>query len=63
MHEATEFVSIVSKLPGKIVIVDNTGMKVNAKSVLGALYAMEFDELWCESENDIYFHIKQFAID
>ena len=62
MSDANEFVAITSKLPGKIVVVDNNGLAVNAKSILGMLYAMEFEELWCESENDIYYNIEKFVI-
>lgn len=61
MTEATEFVSITTKLSGEIVVIDNKGMRVNAKSILGMLYAMEFEELWCESEEDIYAHIIKFV--
>lgn len=62
LSNAKEFVEIASKLPGQIVIRDNTGMRVNAKSLLGMLYAMEFEELYCESENDIYSHIEKFIV-
>lgn len=61
MTDATEFVSITTKLPGQIVVVDNKGMRVNAKSILGMLYAMEFEELWVESDEDIYMHIVKFV--
>lgn len=60
--DAQTFVNITSKLEGKIVVKDPNGLCVNAKSILGALHAMEFTELWCESENDIYMKIKDFII-
>ena len=44
-------------------IKDNEGMCVNARSVIGMLYAMTFNELWCESDNDIYQNIKDFIIE
>lgn len=62
MTDVTEFVSITSKLSGAIVVVDNKGMRVNAKSILGMLYAMEFEELWVESDEDIYNAISKFVI-
>ena len=62
MTDVTEFVSITTKLPGTIVVVDNKGMRVNAKSILGMLYAMEFEELWVESDEDIYNAISKFII-
>ena len=61
--DAYRFSLITSQLEGKIYIVDaNEGIKVNAKSVLGALHSMEFSNLWCESEKDIYHAIEDFII-
>lgn len=62
MQEVSKFIGIVSQLDGKITITDNQGLCVNAKSVLGALHALEFTELWCESENDIYTAIEDFIV-
>lgn len=62
MEDVTDFVSITSKLPGAIVVIDGSGMRINAKSILGVLYAMEFDELWVESEEDIYTSIQKYVI-
>ena len=44
MRDAQNFVNIASKMPGAVYITDNAGLKVSAKSLLGALYAMEFSE-------------------
>lgn len=63
MTEATNFVGITTKVPGRVIVYDNCGMCVNAKSILGMLYAMEFEEIWCESEEDIRSRIEQFAVD
>lgn len=62
MHDAAKFVNITSQLDGKIIVTDSEGLKVNAKSLMGMLYALEFDELWCESERDIYSHIIDYII-
>jgi hypothetical protein len=29
---------------------------------MGMLYAMEFEELWLESENDIYMKVQDFVV-
>lgn len=63
LKDAQKLADITSKLPGRITITDGSGLCVNAKSVLGALHAMEFEEIWCESENDIWFSIKDFSYD
>ena len=62
VQDVNKFVNITSQLDGKITITDNAGLTVNAKSVLGALHAMEFEELWIESEKDIYSAIEPFVI-
>lgn len=62
MHDAAKFVNTTSQLDGQIVVSDQKGLRVNAKSLMGMLYALEFEELWCESENDIYSHIENFII-
>ena len=62
MRDVQDFVRIATKMEGKVHITDGAGLKVSAKSLLGALYAMEFEELWCESENDIYRNIEDFIV-
>jgi hypothetical protein len=60
--DVNKFVSITSKLKGRIVIKDSNNLCVNAKSLLGTLHAMEFNELWCESEEDIWLAIQDFIV-
>lgn len=63
MRDIQRFVGITSKIPSnsKITVTDNNGMVVNARSVMGMIYAMEFSELWCESDKDIYSSIREFV--
>ena len=61
-QDAKSFNAIASRLKGNIYITDNQGLKVSAKSLLGSLYALEFDELWCESDEDIYRNIQEFIV-
>jgi len=63
LSDVHAFVKIASSCAcGDVYITDGNGLKVSAKSILGALYALEFDELWCESEEDIYHNIKDFIV-
>lgn len=62
LREVQTFVNIASGISSPVHITDNKGLKVSAKSILGAMYAMEFDELWCESEEDIYRSIENFIV-
>ena len=57
MSDINKFIAITTKLPGIIKLTDGDNYSVSAKSLLGALASMEWDELYCESENDIYTHI------
>ena len=61
MKDVTEFVAAVGGYDFPITITDNTGLRVNAKSIIGAIHAMEFRELWLEAEQDIYEAIKPFV--
>ena len=60
--DAITFSNICDGLKTHITVTDNKGLRINAKSVLGMIYALEFEELWCESEEDIYTHIERFVI-
>lgn len=58
---ALELAAITKGIDADVIITDNNGMRVNAKSLVGALYAMEFEEVWIESDVDIYDLIKDFV--
>ena len=58
---ALELAAITKSIDADVTITDNNGMRVNAKSLVGALYAMEFQEMWIESDVNIYDQIKQFV--
>ena len=55
------FVAIATKVPEPVNLIGE-GFKVSAKSLLGALYTMEWQEVWCECEVDIYSKIAKFVI-
>lgn len=63
MKDAMAFVKAVATLEGNITLTDGSGLRVNAKSTLGVIYSLEFNDLWVESEKDIYSHIYQFMAD
>lgn len=60
--DAQEIAKIASGVKGNVTISDSSGFIVNAKSILGALYAMEFSELWLSSDEDIYSQIEPYVI-
>ena len=59
--DVDEFVRITSSLDGKIQVLDNDGHCVNAKSLLGMIYALEFSTMTCRAEEEIYTKIQKFC--
>ena len=63
MQEINQFVAACAKVNKPVYITDGAGLRVSAKSVLGVMYSMEFDTIWCECEDDIYHYIESFTAD
>ena len=63
MADINRFVGIAGKCKGKVVLTDGDDFTVNGKSLLGAMYTFEWDRIFCESEDEIYFKIKDFIVD
>ena len=62
MADVNRFVGIATKFPGKISLTDGDNFTVNGKSLLGAMYTFEWDQIYCESETEIYRLIKDFIV-
>lgn len=62
LDEIKNFVEISSCFKGKVELVDGTGYRVNAKSLLGALYTFEWKDVWVESDEDIYSSVKEYVV-
>ena len=63
LTDINNFIKAVTPLPGKIVVKNtNEDFIVNAKSIFVMICAMNYDDLWVESENDIYSHISEFVV-
>lgn len=60
MSDVTEFVKIATEAKGDVYLTDKRNFKVNGKSLLGVMYSLEFEEIWVESEEDIYSQISKF---
>lgn len=63
VQDANEFAAIAGRINGSVIITDGNGLRVNGKSVLGALHAMEFASLYCESDVEIYHSLNKFIIE
>lgn len=53
MTDIQKFVAAVSKIDDLVFLEDNTGFKVSAKSLLGALLSMEWNEVYVNCNKDI----------
>lgn len=61
VKDAMDFSNIAVNVHGDVRIMDGAGHCVDAKSLIGALYSLEFEELWVESDHDIYSKIAQYV--
>ena len=53
MTDIHKFVEIVSRVDDIVYLEDDTGFRVSAKSLLGALVSMEWKEVYCHCNKDI----------
>ena len=66
MTDIANFVLAVHHATGKhdkVWVKDTEGSCISAKSFLGLVAARDFNEIWCESEKDIYSYIRDFIIE
>lgn len=62
--DIAEFTNICQKIDGKVeLFCKKTGYRVNGKSLLGCLAATEFEEVYVNSDEDIYGKIEKFVMD
>lgn len=61
--DIANFVLIANQVKANVYLTNNNGLKVDGKSFLGVAHAHEFDELWCECDEDIYTKIQNFIIE
>lgn len=56
-----EFISVTTGVKGDVKLIDGNGFCVNGKSLLGAAATVEWDTLYCVSDEDIYTSIRKFC--
>lgn len=61
--DIANFVLIASQVKSNVYLTNDKGLKIDSKSFLGVCYAQEFDELWCECDEDIYAKIQDFIVE
>lgn len=61
LKDIYKFVEISVSVESDVKLIDGNGFCVNGKSLLGAAAALEWDNLYCISDEDIYEKIKRFC--
>lgn len=62
LSDVNAFVEKMSGLNERVWLEDNDGNRVSAKSLLGALYSMEWEHIYCYCEHDISSHLMPWTI-
>lgn len=63
MSDIVEFVSIASAIDGDVMLIDDNRCCVSGKSLLGAMATVEWGELYCVSDTDIYTKIEKYCVE
>ena len=60
MSKINAFVAICSRLDCKVDLIDGNGYRVSAKSLVGALATVDWNQVFIECEKDIYAYVQEF---
>ncbi len=63
LNDIQNFIAAAAKVNGDVTLSNDSGYNVSAKSLLGAIYTMEWDRIFCYADCDIYELIKEWVID
>jgi hypothetical protein len=63
MSKINAFVTVCSRLDCKVDLIDGKGYRVSAKSLVGALATMDWNQVFIECERDIYAYVQEFLAD
>ena len=57
LTEVNNFISAMTRLNEDVWLEDGSGMRVNARSLLGCLYSLEWARIYCCCGKDINMHL------
>lgn len=63
LREVNAFVAKMSSVNEPVFLIDGANLRVSAKSVIGALYTLEWSKLFVESDIDLGEMISEFRVD
>ena len=57
-----EFVKVAESIEGEVKLSDGKGFCVDGKSLLGVMTAVEWNSLYCVTEDDVYSQIQKYCV-
>ena len=63
LQDINDFVKIATSHDFRIILTDGKDFAVSAKSFMGAMASVEWDELYCASEHEIYGEIAKYIVE
>ena len=60
--DIANFVLIANSTSKAVLLTDNEHLCVDGKSFLGVAYSQEFNDLWCETEADLYTKLQPYIV-
>lgn len=60
MSKINAFVAVCSRLDYKVDLIDGNGYRVSAKSLIGAMATVDWNQVFVECDKDIYAYIQDF---
>ena len=60
MSKINAFVDVCAQFDCKVDLIDGSGYRVSAKSLVGALATTDWSEVFIECERDIYAYVQEF---
>ena len=60
LNDIRTFIEKANTIDEKLMLTDGDGYTVSAHSLMGAVYALEWNELYLVSERDVYFLFQDF---
>lgn len=63
LSDINGFIDSVTGIEDPIYLTDGNNLVVSAKSLLGAMYTMEWSAVYCTCEKDIYHVINKYIVE
>jgi hypothetical protein len=62
MQSVNKFVEVMGRLTDQVWLEDGSGARVNAKSLLGCLYSLEWTHIYCYCERNISAYLMPWMV-